>query len=86
MKIKLRKVFSMEKTEVKIQVNGCEIKRTPEHKYLGKIVEEELKDKKEIQERIKMAKIQSNECMSIINKIFYKSRKRIEMCKELLQK
>ena len=33
-----------------------------------------------------MAKIQSNECMSIINNNFYKSRKRIEMGKELLQK
>ena len=83
---KTKKSIFNGKTEVKIQVNGCEIKRTPEHKYLGKIVEEELKDKKEIQERIKMAKIQSNECMSIINNNFYKSRKRIEMGKELLQK
>ena len=83
---KTKKSIFNGKTEVKIQVNGCEIKRTPEHKYLGKIVEEELKDKKEIQDRIKMAKIMSNECMSIINNNFYKSRKRIEMGKELLQK
>ena len=33
-----------------------------------------------------MAKIQSNECMSIIYNNFCKSRKRIEMGKELLQK
>ena len=70
---KTKKSIFNGKTEVKIQVNGCEIKRTPEHKYLGKIVEEELKDKKEIQERIKMAKIQSNECMSIIKKIKLKA-------------
>ena len=83
---KTKKSIFNGKTEVKIQVNGCEIKRTPEHKYLGKIVEEELKEKKEIQERIIMTKIQSNECMSIIYNNFNKSRKRIEMGKELLQK
>ena len=43
-----------------------------------------MKNKKEIQERIRMAIIQSNECMSIINNQ-YLSRKRIEMGKRLLQ-
>ena len=43
-----------------------------------------MKNQKEIQERIRMAEIQSNECMSIINNQ-YLSRKRIEMGKRLLQ-
>ena len=49
---------------------------------LGKLLEE-LKDKKEIKERIKLAKIQSNECISIINDNFYNSRKIIEIGKEV---
>ena len=48
------------------------------------MIVEGLKDKKEIQERIKMAIIQSNECMSIINNKL-SSRKRIELGKNLLQ-
>merc|ERR1711954_475260 len=37
------------KTEVKLEINGCEIERATEYTYLGKIVEEQLKEKKEIQ-------------------------------------
>ena len=61
-----------------------EIKRATEHTYLGKVIEEGMKNKKEIQERIRMAMIKSNECMFIINNK-YLSRKRIEMGKKLLQ-
>ena len=68
------------KREEKIERNGSEITRVPNHTYLGKVIEEEMKEKKEIQERIKMARIQSNECMDIIyNKVL--SRKRIEIGK-----
>ena len=73
------------KTEVKIEINGCEIKRATEHTYLGKIVEEQLKERKEIQERIKMGKIKSIECMNFINSKLL-SRKRIEIGINLLQK
>ena len=55
---KTKKSIFNGKREAKIEINGCEIKRAPEHTYLGKIVEEGLKEKKEIQERIKMARIQ----------------------------
>ncbi len=72
------------KSDVKIEINEREIKRTSEHTYLGKVVEEGLKEKKEIQERIKMARIQSNECMSIINNKLL-SRKRIRVGVNFLQ-
>ena len=78
-----KSIFSGKRDE-KVKINECEIKRATEHTYLGKIIEEELKEKKEIQERIKMAIIQSNECMGIIiNKLL--SRKRIGLGKHLLQ-
>ena len=82
---KTKKSTLNEKTEVKIEINGCEIKRASEHTYLGKIVEEQLKEKKEIQERIKMGKIKSIESMNIINNKVFR-RKRIEMGINLLQK
>merc|ERR1711874_762040 len=72
------------KREVKNEINGVEIKRATEHTYLGKVIEEGLKEKKEIQERVKMANIQSNECMSIINNK-YLNRKRITSGIKLLQ-
>ena len=78
-----KSIFSGKRDE-KVQINECEIKRATEHTYLGKIIEEELKEKKEIQERIKMAIIQSNECMGIINNKLL-SRKRIGLGKHLLQ-
>ena len=82
---KTKKSIFNGKREEQIKVNGYEIIRTTEHTYLGKIIEEELKEKKEIQERIKMAIVQSNECMSIINNKLL-SRKRIVAGKDLLQK
>merc|ERR1712240_966136 len=82
---KTKKSIFNGKREEQIKVNGYEIIRTTEHTYLGKIIEEELKEKKEIQERIKMAIVQSNECMSIINNKLL-SRKRIVSGKDLLQK
>ena len=60
-----KSIFSGKKEE-KIEVNGCEIKRATEHTYLGKVIEEGKNEKKEIQERIRMAVIKSNECMSVI--------------------
>ena len=81
---KTKKSILNGKREEKIEINGSEIKRVPNHTYLGKVIEEGTKEKKEIQERIKMARIQSNECMSIIyNKLL--SRKRIGIGKKLLQ-
>ena len=81
---KTKKCILNGKTEVKIEINGCEIKRAAEHTYLGKIVEEGLKEKKEIQERIKMARIKKSECMEIIeNKLL--GRKRIGIGTKLLQ-
>ena len=59
-----------------MKINGYEIKRTPEHTYLGKIVEEGLKERKEIQERIIRARVEQNECLRIINNK-YLSRNRI---------
>ena len=58
--------------------------RVSNHTYLGKVIEEELKEKMDIQERIKLAIIQSNECMRIINNKLL-SRKRIGIGKKLLQ-
>merc|ERR1711874_538381 len=81
---KTKKSIFNGKKEEKIEINGCEIKRATEHTYLGKVIEESMKNKKEIQERIRMGIIQSNECMFIINNK-YLSRKRIEMGKRLLQ-
>ena len=81
---KTKKSILNGKTEVKIEINGCEIERASAHTYLGKIVEEQLKEKKEIQERIKMGIIQSIECMNIINNKLL-SRKRIEIGITLLQ-
>ena len=78
-----KSIFSGKKDE-KIEVNGCEIKRATEHTYLGKVIEEGKNEKKEIQERIRMAVIKSNECMSVIeNKLL--SKKRIGLGKILLQ-
>ena len=82
---KTKKSIFNGKKEEQIKVNGYDIIRATEHTYLGKIIEEELKEKKEIQERIKMAIIQSNECMSIINNKLL-TRKRIAAGKDLLQK
>ena len=81
---KTKKSILNGKSDVKIEINEREIKRTSEHTYLGKVVEEGLKEKKEIQERIKMARIQSNECMSIINNKLL-SRKRIRVGVNFLQ-
>ena len=81
---KTKKSILNGKRDEKVEINGYEIERTSEHTYLGKIVEEGLKEKKEIQERIKMARIQKNECLSIIdNKLL--GRKRIEIGITLLQ-
>ena len=54
---KTKKSILNGKKDEKVEINGYEIKRTPEHTYLGKIVEEGLKEKREIQERIIKAKI-----------------------------
>ena len=76
MKVKQKKSILNGKKDEKVEINGYEIKRTPEHTYLGKIVEEGLKEKREIQERIIKAKIEQNECLRILeNK--YLGRKRI---------
>ena len=81
---KTKKSIFNGKKEEKVEINGCEIKRATEHTYLGKVIEEGKKDTKEIQERIRMAIIKSNECMSIIeNKLL--SKKRIGLGKTLLQ-
>ena len=45
---KTKKSILNGKKDEKIEVNGYEIKRTPDHTYLGKIVEEGLKEKREI--------------------------------------
>ena len=82
---KTKKSIFNGKKEEQIKVNGYDIIRTTEHTYLGKIIEEELKEKKEIQERIKVAIIQSNEWISIINNKLL-TRKRIAAGKDLLQK
>ena len=58
---KTKKSIFNGKRDEQIKVNGYEIIRTTEHTYLCKIIEEDLKEKKEIQERIKMAIVQSNE-------------------------
>ena len=81
---KTKKSIFNGKKEEKVEINGCEIKRATEHTYLGKVIEEGKKDTKEIQERIRMAIIKSNECMSIIeNKLL--SKKRIGIGKTFLQ-
>ena len=67
-----------------MEINGYELKRTPEHTYLGKIVEEGLKEKKEIQERIIRARVEQNECLRIIN-TKYLSRNRISGGVKFLQ-
>ena len=81
---KTKKSILNGKTEVEIEINGYGINRASEHTYLGKIVEEQLKERKEIQERIKMGKIQNIECMNILNRKLL-SRKRIEIGINLLQ-
>ena len=72
------------KTDEKLKVNGIEIERVPNHKYLGKIVEEGNKEKEEIKERIKQARGKSNECLSIINNSKLR-KKRIDVGLKLLK-
>ena len=43
---KTKKSIFNGKRDEKNEINGCEIKRATEHKYLGKIIEEGLKEKK----------------------------------------
>ena len=81
---KTKKSIFNGKKEEKIEINGIEIKRATEHTYLGKVIEEGMKHKKEIQERIRLAISKSNECMFVINNNLLK-RKRIEQGKKLLQ-
>ena len=72
---KTKKSILNGKKDEKVEINGYEIKRTPEHTYLGKIVEEGLKEKKEIQERIIKARAEQNECLRILkNKYLSKNR------------
>ena len=63
---KTKKSIFNGKKEEKIEINGIEIKRATEHTYLGKVIEEGMKHKKEIQERIRLAISKSNECMFVI--------------------
>ena len=72
---KTKKSIFNGKRDEKNEINGSETKRATEHKYLGKIIEEGLKEKKEIQERIKMANIQSNGCRNIINNKYLNKKK-----------
>ena len=81
---KTKKSIFSGKLDEKIKINKCEIERVTEHTYLGKVIKEGAKERKEIQERIKMATIKSNECMSIINNKLL-SRKRIGAGKKILQ-
>ena len=82
---KTKKSIFNGKRDEKIEINKIEIERVPEHTYLGKIIEEGLKEKKEIQERVNKAIVQSNECLSIINNKLL-NRRRISVGKELLEK
>ena len=45
---KTKKSIFNGKRDEKIEINKIEIERVPEHTYLGKIIEEGLKEKKEI--------------------------------------
>ena len=81
---KTKKSILNGKKEVKIEINGSEVSRVSEHTYLGKIIEEGLKEKREIEERINKARIQSNECLNIVNNMLL-SRKRINSGIKLLQ-
>ena len=81
---KTKKSIFNGKRDEKLEINGCEIKRVPEHTYLGKVIEEGMKEKSEIKERIKMARVQGIECMSIVNNKLL-SGKRITVGVKLLQ-
>ena len=73
---KTKKSILNGKRDERVEINGYEIQRTSEHTYLGKIVEEGLKEKREIQERITKAKVEQYECLRIL-KNKYLSRNRI---------
>ena len=81
---KTKKSILSGKRDEKMKINGYEIKRTPEHTYLGKIVEEGLKEKREIQERIIKARVEQTECLRIL-KNKYLSRNRISGGVKFLQ-
>ena len=81
---KTKKSILNGKRDEKVEINGYEIKRTSEHTYLGKIVEEGLKEKREIQERITKARVEQNECLRIL-KNKYLSRNRISGGVKFLQ-
>ena len=81
---KSKKSVLNRKNDEKLKVNGIEIERVPNHKYLGKIVEEGNKEKEEIKERIKQARGKSNECLSIINNSKLR-KKRIDVGLKLLK-
>ena len=72
------------KRNEKVKVNGIEIERVTSHTYLGKIIEEKIKDKEEIQERIKKAKAQTTQSFVVIDRKKL-NRKRIEVGIKLLQ-
>ena len=81
---KTKKSILNGKRDEKVEINGYEIERTSEHTYLGKIVEEGLKEKREIQERITKARVEQNECLRIL-KNKYLSRNRISGGVKFLQ-
>ena len=72
------------KRNEKVKVNGIEIERVTSHTYLGKIIEEKIKDKEEIQERLKKAKAQTTQSFVVIDRKKL-NRKRIEVGIKLLQ-
>ena len=81
---KTKKSILSGKKDEKVTINGVEVDRVQSHKYLGKMIEEENKEKEEIKQRITKAIGKTNECMSIINKNRFR-KKRIDIGLKLLQ-
>lgn len=67
-----------------MNINGVEIERVANHKYLGKIIEEKAKGKEEVKERIRKANAAASEALTLINSKELKN-KRISIGIKLLQ-
>merc|ERR1712106_877664 len=81
---KTKKSILNGKKDENIIINGVNIERVASHKYLGKIIEEKLKGKEEIKERIKKANAAASEAFTLMNRKELNN-KRISIGIKLLQ-
>merc|ERR1712055_121760 len=65
---KTKKSILNGKKDENVNINGVNIERVESHKYLGKIIEEKIKGKEELKDRIRKAKAATNEAFTLMNR------------------